>query len=188
MVLGDGTIGQMMEPVVVKEVTPKTYDNSWAAVGWEDKSRPRAVINSLSLDPNKLEKMNDHLQEKYRIIEEKEVLWETYNAEDCDILIVAFGTTARSARSVINEYTIPNHKVGLFCPLTVWPFPYKQLKEAAKGKKAVLVAEMNAGQMIDDVRLALGDSVPIHFYGRTGGVITGVEELYDNVKKIGEVL
>lgn len=188
MVLGDGMIGQMMEPVEIKEVEPAKTDKSWAAVGWSDKTRPRAIINSLSLDPGKLEKMNEHLQEKYKIISEKEVLYDTFNTEDCDILVVAYGSTARIARSAISENELKDKKAGLFCPLTVWPYPTKALQETAKGKKAVLVVEMSAGQMVEDVRLALGDTVPVHFYGRMGGIVPTSEEIFAEIKKLGEVL
>lgn len=189
IILGDGTIGQMMEPVVIPEREIPSFDKSWAATGdWDGKSRPRAVINSLSLDPYKLEAMNNVLQEKYRIIQEKEVMFETYKAEDCDILVVAYGTSARTVRSVIDEYQLDGHKIGLFTPLTCWPYPYKQLEAAAKGKKAVVVVEMSAGQMIDDVRLALGKDMPIHFYGRTGGVTAGADDIYQAIAKIGEAI
>ncbi|MDL2248303.1 3-methyl-2-oxobutanoate dehydrogenase subunit VorB [Tyzzerella sp. OttesenSCG-928-J15] len=188
MILGDGTIGQMMEPVIIKEKPPVKTDKSWAATGWSDKSRPRAVINSLSLDPVTLEKWNDHLQAKYKEVIANEVMFETYNTDDCDILVVAYGTTARTIRSVIDENELPGHKIGLFSPLTVWPYPEKQLKEAAKGKKAVLVVEMNAGQMLEDVRLSVGETAPIHFYGRTGGMIPTSEEIFAQIVKLGEVL
>lgn len=188
MVLGDGTIGQMMEPVIINEKTPVKTDKSWAATGWSDKSRERAVINSLSLDPVTLEKWNIHLQAKYKEVVKNEIMFETYNTEDCDILVVAYGTTARTIRSVIDENELKGHKIGLFSPLTVWPYPEEQLRAAAKGKKAVFVVEMNAGQMLDDVKISVGNIAPIHFYGRTGGMIPTSEEIFAEIAKLGEVL
>ena len=187
IVLGDGVIGQMMEPVIINEKKPLAVDKSWATVGWSDKSRPRAIINSLSLVPSELEQFNLNLQAKYKKIKETEVLYETYNMEDSDILVVAFGSTARTIRSAIDENELKGHKIGLFTPISLWPYPEKELKEASKGKKAVLVVEMNAGQMLEDVKLSVGDNAPIHFYGRMGGVIPTAEEIFAEIVKLGEV-
>jgi len=188
IILGDGIIGQMMEPVIIPEKKPIAVDKSWATTGWSDKSRKRAVITSLYLNPLELEKMNLDLQAKYKKIKETEVLYETYNTEDCDILVVAYGSTARTIRSAIDENELKGHKIGLFTPISLWPFPEKELLEAAKGKKAVLVVEMSAGQMVEDVRLSVGATAPIHFYGRIGGVIPTAEEIFAQIVKLGEVL
>ena len=188
MVLGDGIMGQMMEPVVINEVTPLKTDKSWATVGWSDKSRERAVINSLSLNAATLEEWNNHLQAKYKVIRENEALYEEYNTDGCDILMVAYGTTARTVRSVIDENQLEGHKIGLFTPLTAWPYPEKELKKASEGKKAVFVVEMSAGQMLEDVKLSVGNNAPIHFYGRTGGIVPTAEEIFAQIVKIGEVL
>ncbi len=189
MVLGDGLIGQMMESVVIPAKEPKQFDKSWASTGWKDKTRPRAVINSLSLDAAKLETMNHHLQDKYAKIIENEVLFETYQADSCDILIAAYGSTARIVRSVIDESPAePGKKIGLFNPLTLWPYPYNQLRECSKGKKCVLTVEMSAGQMVEDVRLAVGDGVPVRFYGRTGGIIPTADEIHEEIVRIGGAL
>ena len=187
IVLGDGVIGQMMEPVVITEKKPLDIDKSWATVGWKDKSRPRAVINSLSLDPPELEQWNLDLQAKYKKIKETEVLYETYNMEDADILVAAFGSTARIVRSAIDENELKGHKIGLFTPISLWPYPEKELREASKGKKSVLVVETNAGQMLEDVRLAVGDNAPVHFYGRMGGIIPTAEEIFAEIAKLEEV-
>lgn len=188
IILGDGVIGQMMEPVIIKEKKPVKTDKSWATVGWKDKSRPRAVINSLSLVPSELEEWNLNLQAKYKKIKESEVMYETYNMEDSDILVVAYGSTARTIRSAIDENELKGHKIGLFTPISLWPYPEKELKEAAKGKKAVLVVEMSAGQMLEDAKLAIGESAPVHFYGRMGGIIPTAEEIFAQIVKLGEVL
>jgi len=188
IILGDGVIGQMMEPVVIQEKKPIKVDKSWATVGWKDKNRPRAVINSLSLVPSELEEWNLNLQAKYKKIKESEVLYETYNMEDSDILVVAYGSTSRTIRSAIDENELKGHKIGLFTPISLWPYPEKELKEATKGKKCVLVVEMSAGQMLQDVKLAVGDTAPVHFYGRMGGIIPTAEEIFAQILKLGEVL
>ena len=188
IILGDGIIGQMMEPVIIPEKKPIPTDKSWATTGWSDKSRKRAVITSLHLNPIELEKMNLDLQAKYKTIKEAEVLYETYNTEDSDILVVAYGSTARTIRSAIDENELKGHKIGLFTPISLWPFPEKELLEAAKGKKAILVVEMSAGQMVEDVRLSVGAAAPIHFYGRIGGVIPTAEEIFEQIVKLGEVM
>ena len=186
MILADGLIGQMMEPVVIPEKEPKAYDKSWATAGWRDKSRQRAVITSLSLQPAELEAMNVRLQEKYNRICEKETLFETYHAEDCDVLAVAYGTVARIVRSVIDEYKDPDVKIGLFTPLTAWPYPHKQLEACCRGKKAAIAIEMSAGQMVEDVRQSAGALLPVHFYGRMGGVVPTADEIFKAIKKVGE--
>ena len=188
ILLGDGIIGQMMEPVVIPEKTPIAVDKSWATTGWSDKSRKRATISSLSLVPTELEQINLDLQTRYKKIKETEVLYETYNTEDCDILVVAYGSTARTIRSAIDENELKGHKIGLFTPISLWPFPEKQLFEASKGKKAVMVVEMSAGQMVEDVRLSVVANAPVHFYGRMGGVIPTADEIFAQIVKLGEVL
>jgi len=119
IILGDGVIGQMMEPVVIQEKAPIKVDKSWATTGWKDKSRPRAVINSLSLVPSELEEWNLNLQAKYKKIQEAEVMYETYNMEDSDILVVAYGSTSRTIRSAIDENELKGHKIGLFTPISL---------------------------------------------------------------------
>jgi len=186
IILGDGLIGQMMEPVTIEKKIPIATDKSWATTGWRDKSRPRAVINSLSLDPDELERFNIRRQEKYRLIREREARFSTINAEDCDILAVAYGSVARIMRSVVADHQGGGPKIGLFCPQTLWPFPYKELAALAQGKKAVFCAEMSAGQMLEDVKLAVLNAAPVRFYGRMGGVVPTAEELYEEILKIGE--
>lgn len=184
IILGDGLIGQMMEPVTIEEKAPVKIDKSWATVGWKDKTRPRAVINSLALDPYELENWNIERHQRYQKIKDTEVLYTTQNADDCDILIVAYGSVARIARSVVDENSSPELKIGLFCPLTLWPFPEKALAAYAKGKKAVICLEMSSGQMVEDVKLAVMNDAPVRFYGRMGGVVPAAEEIYEEIKKI----
>jgi len=188
IILGDGLIGQMMEPVTIEEKTPVAVDKSWATTGWSDKSRPRAVINSLGLDPNELERTIIERHKKYETIKETEVKYATLNADDCDILVAAYGSVARIMRSVIDDNTDENLKIGLFCPLTLWPFPEKELAALAKGKKAVMCVEMSSGQMLEDVKLAVLESAPVHFYGRMGGVVPTAEEIYGEIVKLKEAL
>ena len=178
IILGDGVIGQMMEPVIITEKTPIQTDKSWATTGWKDKSRPRAVINSLSLNPNELEGWNNNRLERYRRIKENEVKYSTVNAEKCEILVVAYGSMARIISSAAEG------DIGLFCPQTLWPFPEKELAAYAKGKKAVLCVEMSQGQMLDDVKLSVFNTAPVHFYGRSGGVVPTTEEIMEQIKKL----
>ena len=187
IILGDAIIGQMMEPIEVREKTPVVTDKSWATTGWKDKSRKRAVINSLYLNTGELEALTLDRQERYRKLAENDTLYKTFNAEDCDILVVAFGSVARTARAVVEEYG-EELRAGLFCPLTLWPYPGEDLARLAKGKKAVLCVEMSTGQMVEDVRLAICGETPVSFYGRTGGVVPTEEEIYAEISRLKEAL
>jgi len=186
IILSDAIIGQMMEPAQLREKTPVKTDKSWATVGWKDKSRPRAVINSLHLDPVELEAKNLRRVERYNRIEESEVMYSAIGA-DRDILIVAYGIMARIARAVIEEEGA-KLGAGLFNPISLWPYPYKELNAAAKGKKAVLCAELSTGQMIDDVRIAVAGEAPVMFYGRTGGIVPTEKDVYNEILRIKEAL
>jgi 2-oxoglutarate ferredoxin oxidoreductase subunit alpha len=130
----------------------------------------------------------DKRQERYELVKKNEVKYNTYHAEDCDILVVAYGSVARIVRSVIDENQNENLKIGLLCPLTLWPYPEKELAALAKGKKAVVCIEMSSGQMLEDVRLAVMNEAPVRFYGRMGGVVPTAEEIYAEIVKIKEVL
>ncbi|MDR1700558.1 MAG: 3-methyl-2-oxobutanoate dehydrogenase subunit VorB [Lachnoclostridium sp.] len=188
MMLGDGLIGQMMEPVSLHEKKPMDTDKSWATTGWDRKSRERAVVNSLSLVAEELEQLNIKRQKKYETIKETEVKYSTVNAQDCDILVVAYGSVARIVRSVIEENQDENLKIGLFCPLTLWPYPEKELRALSKGKKAIFCVEMSSGQMLEDVKLSVLEAAPIHFYGRMGGMVPTEEDIYAKIKELKEVL
>lgn len=189
MILSDGIIGQMMEPVVLPEQRPRRTDAEveeqcpWATTGRRSSRKPN-IITSLELQPEQMEANNLRLQEKYRTIRENEVRYEATECEDADCMIVAFGSAARIADSAIKEMRESGMKVGLFRPITVWPFPEKELRKMAEGKKFILVVEINAGQMIQDVRLSVGNTVSVHHYGRLGGMVPEPTEIIDAVNKL----
>ncbi|MBQ0073942.1 MAG: 3-methyl-2-oxobutanoate dehydrogenase subunit beta, partial [Prevotella sp.] len=182
-------IGQMMEPVALPPQRPRRTDEEvreqcpWATTGRRVSRKPN-IITSLELKPEAMEANNLHLQEKYKTIRDNEVRYETQMCEDAEYLVVAFGSAARIAESAIREMRADGIKAGLFRPITVWPFPEKELREVAKGKKFILVAEINAGQMIQDVRLSVGDSIAVHHYGRLGGMVPEPKEIIDTVKNL----
>lgn len=184
MILADGIVGQMMEKVTLPPARPRRTEEEvraqcpWAADGRRGR-RQRNVITSLELSPQRMEEINERLQATYRRLEENETRWEETGTDDADMLIVAFGSVARicaKAREMAREQGL---KVGIIRPITLWPFPKKAIAEAAKGKKGILCVELNAGQMIEDVRLAVHDSVPVKHYGRLGGNIPSPQEIVD---------
>ena len=187
MVLGDGLIGQMMEPVEfrsdrapLKKLPPKT----WAATGC-DGSRPTNIINSLFLDPEELERHNLKLKAKYDRMVADEIRVATYGAEgDFDVLIVAYGTVARVCSTAIDELREVGLRVALLRPITLFPFPYEAVREAAVQARAVLVVELSAGQMIEDVQLALARSRPVHFLNRMGGMLVSPDEVVAKARAI----
>ena len=188
MILSDGVIGQMMEKVVLPPYKPRRTEEQilkecpWASTG-HTKDRGVNVLTSLELKSEIMEVRNLHLQAKYQQIKENEVRYEQTLTDDADYLIVAFGSAARIAEKAIEMAREEGIKVGLFRPITLWPFPEKQVAEAAKGKKGVLVAEINAGQMIEDVRLALNGTVRVEHYGRLGGIVPDPEEMVNAIKE-----
>ncbi|MGQ9856240.1 MAG: 3-methyl-2-oxobutanoate dehydrogenase subunit VorB [Fervidobacterium sp.] len=187
LIIADGVIGQMMEPVTFPEfrdlnTLPKHGD--WALTGAA--GREKHIVVSFDIDPYVLEKMNLKLVEKFKKIEAKEKRWEEYKLEDAEIVITAFGTVGRIAKSVVEQARREGIKVGLFRPITLWPFPYERLEEIAKGKKLIFDVEMNMGQMLEDVRLAVKDHAPIEYYGRLGGVVPTPDEILQALKsKLG---
>jgi 2-oxoglutarate ferredoxin oxidoreductase subunit alpha len=185
MVLGDGLIGQMMEPVEFKaDRTPiKTLEpKTWASTGWNG-DRPRAVINSLFLDPDALERHNLKLKAKFDRMRADELRWsETNTDDDYDVLIVAYGTVARVCSTAIEELADSGLKVAMVRPISLFPFPYAAIRQAAEKAKAVLVVELSTGQMIEDVQLALRATRPIHFHCRLGGMLVSPEEVIDKVR------
>ncbi len=183
MILADGTMGQMMEPVSLDANAVETYDKSWATVG-TGKHEGRNIINSLSLSPKQLEDWNIDRYARYKIIEENEVMYEEYMTEDAEIVIVAFGIAARVSKNAIKEARRRGIKVGMLRPITLWPFPKKALNGLADKAKAFLSVELNMGQMADDVKLATNCKKPVYFYGRTGGVIMTPEEILGEIEKI----
>jgi len=171
IILGDGMLGQMMEPVQLPpEVQLKKLPHKdWTLTG--AKGRPSRFIRSLILDPTEEEEHNWKLMRKYEKISKEEVKWEALCVEDAKMVVVAFGIAARIAKGAIKRVRGEGLKVGLLRPITLWPFPSKALRELAKKVKHFFVFEMNMGQMVEDVRLALNGSGEVHFYGRPGGVI-----------------
>lgn len=188
MILSDGVIGQMMEKVVLPPFKPRRTEEEikkecpWATVG-RTKNRKPNIITSLELKSEVMEERNLHLQEKYNTIQENEVRYETQQLEDADYIIVAFGSAARIAEKALELAREEGLKVGLFRPITLWPFPQKELAEAAQGKKGVLVAEINAGQMVQDVRLAINNTVKVEHFGRLGGIVPEPEEIVKALKE-----
>lgn len=188
MILSDGVIGQMMEKVVLPPFKPRRTEEEikkecpWATVG-RTKNRKPNIITSLELKSEVMEERNLHLQEKYNTIQEKEVRYETQQMEDADYIIVSFGSAARIAEKALELAREEGLKVGLFRPITLWPFPQKELAKAAQGKKGVLVAEINAGQMVQDVRLAINNTVKVEHFGRLGGIVPEPEEIVKALKE-----
>ena len=185
MILGDGILGQMMEPVEVNRVRQKTFDElpkkNWALTGC--KGRKPQSIKSLLLKDGALEEWNKTLQAKFRMIEKKEVKCEEYKTKDAKVIVVAYGTTSRIARASVDELRKKNIKVGLIRPITLWPFPHKAIRRHADKKVKFVVVEMSAGQMVEDVRLAVQDDKRVSFYGRMGGGVPTKEEVTKSILK-----
>ncbi|HNW67707.1 MAG TPA: 3-methyl-2-oxobutanoate dehydrogenase subunit VorB [Bacteroidales bacterium] len=188
IILSDGMIGQVMEKVVIDDYKPRWTDEyiaktcPWAVVG-KPAGRNHNIITSLELDSAKQEQININIQKKYKVCEEKEVRYEMINCEDAEYLFVAYGSSARICQKTIELARAEGIKVGLFRPITLWPFPSKQLKEAAKNVKGILSVEMNAGQMIEDVKLATECRVKAEHFGRYGGMIPDPNEILVALKK-----
>lgn len=188
MILSDGVIGQMMERVVLPPQKPRRTDDEvmrecpWATTGRTAGRKPN-IITSLDLKPEEMEKHNIRLQEKYALIRQREVRYEAKWCDDAQWLVVAFGSAARIAEKAIEEARDEGINAGLFRPVTLWPFPDEALRRAAQGKRGVLVAEINAGQMIQDVRLALNGSVPAEHFGRLGGIVPEPYEIVEALKR-----
>ena len=183
MVLADGLLGQMMEPVTLPEVKDlQIPPKPWATTGMMG-GKPQSIINSLGLVGEELEKINVRLQEKYKEIAANEVRFEEEGTKDADLIVVAYGTSARVAKSAIAKAKAEGKKVGLFRPITLWPFPSKRLKELAESCKGFLAVEMSAGQMVEDVKLAVNGRVPVDFYGKLNGTIPSVREVYEAIIK-----
>lgn len=186
MILADGLLGQMMEPVSFPEPNTKTIDKSWACDGHKNK-REHNIINSLFLTPEILENSVINRYKRYEIIEKEETDSEIYLCEDAEIVVCAFGATARVAKSAVNSARAEGIKAGLFRPKTLWPFPEKEIKKATESSNRILSVEMSMGQMIDDIRLATECNIPTSFFGHTGGVIPKPAEILEEIKKLGGV-
>ncbi len=184
MVVADGMIGQMMEPVdFEKERKVRNLpEKTWAANGTKGQRKPN-VINSLYLQSEELEQHNLRLENKYKSIEENEVQYEMYKTEDAELVFVSYGTVSRIVKTTIDQMREDGYKVGLIRPKTLWPFPNKAFKEIPNAKN-LLVVEMSLGQMIDDVKLACECKLPVDFYGRSGGMIPSPAEIANKAKEI----
>ncbi|HTZ96855.1 MAG TPA: 3-methyl-2-oxobutanoate dehydrogenase subunit VorB [Terriglobales bacterium] len=175
VVLTDGFVGQMMEPLEIDYHEPKLPEKPWAVKGTAE---TRAnMVSSIFLEPDELEKHIREMEAKYIRCEEAETRYETYRTDDAEILLVGFGIVSRVLRSTVESLRKEGLKAGLFRPITLWPYPSKALVEAAARVQKVLVVELSNGQMIEDVKLALNGNVPVEFYGRVGGNVPTVEEL-----------
>ncbi|TCO71802.1 3-methyl-2-oxobutanoate dehydrogenase subunit VorB [Marinisporobacter balticus] len=184
VISADGMIGQMMEPIEFKEAPKRELlPKDWATIGTKGQREPN-IINSLALDPAELEKHNIHLKEKYDLMEKNEVRYELYNMENAELVIVAYGTTSRIVKNAIAAMKEEGIHVGLIRPITLWPFPMKAFDAIPETTKALLSVEMSMGQMIDDVKIANEGKLPVHFYGRSGGMIPTPDGIVESVKKV----
>ncbi len=188
MILSDGVIGQMMEKVILPDQRPRRTDEEvakqcpWALTGRKG-GRKQNKVFTLEFDSEKMEQNNLRFQETYKKIAENEVRVEMIGTDDCDYLLISFGSLARVCQKVRELAEEEGVKVGIIRPITLWPFPYKEIAEAAKNVKGIMVAELNAGQMIEDVKLAVkSDDIPVVHYGRMGGIVPNPEEVYEALK------
>lgn len=183
-IVSDGMLGQMMEPIEFKKQRRKsTPDKDWTVAGHSGKREP-IIIKTMSLVPEILEENNRRLQEKYKAIEESEYQYERFRTEDAEIIFTAYGSTSRIVKDSIELMAKAGIKAGLIRPRTLWPFPVQPFTRLKPVCKQIVCVEMNSGQMIDDVRLAVGDSFPVTFYGRSGGVIPTPGEVAEHVKEL----
>ena len=187
MILADGMLGQMMEPVVLPERKTEFIDKPWAVTGTKGK-RPHNVVTSLHLQPEDLEATNVDRFERYDHIKATEQRAEEYLTEDADIVLVAFGATSRIARSAVNKARAIGIKAGLIRPVTLWPFPTQAIERAIPTASAFLTVEMNMGQMVEDVRLTVLGRKPVEFFGRAGGIIPTPAETLAVVERISDKL
>ena len=185
MILADGTMGQMMEPVSLDAGEVKSYEKPWALTGTKCE-REHNIVNSLYLKPEELEAKNFERYEKYKAIEENEVMYEEYLMDDAEMCVVAFGITSRVAKNAINEARANGVKVGMIRPITVWPFPKKVLEAAAEKCKAFICVEMSMGQMIEDVELAIRCKKPVYLCNRVGGMIPTPEDVLAKINEVNE--
>ncbi|AEG61258.1 3-methyl-2-oxobutanoate dehydrogenase subunit VorB [Desulforamulus ruminis] len=185
MVVGDGILGQMMEPVELdEEVTlPEIPAKPWAAGGLKGRTAPN-IINSLYIVPEACEDLNKKLFAKYETITQRETRWEEYRLEDAEIVLTGFGTAARIAKSVVDKARAEGIKAGLIRPITLWPFPSEVYAKAAEQAGQFLCVEMSMGQMVEDVKLAVNGRKPVGFYGRSGGMVPLAKDVFAEVKKL----
>ena len=188
MILADGLLGQMMEPVTFKVGEIQHHDASekpWATNGHGNKRRHN-IVNSFYLQAEELERLNIERFERYEIVKKELHEAELYKTEDADIVVAAYGSVARLAKAAVDRAREAGIKAGLVRPVTLWPFPVQEVREACRNAKRVLCVEMSMGQMIDDVKLALDCRIPVEFYGRTGGVVPKPTAIFEQIKLLSE--
>jgi len=184
LILSDGAIGQMMEKVTFKDyVAPKVDKSAWATTG-KPATRERNYITSLFIQPERMEQHNLKLEAKFSLMREHEVRWEEMNTVDADYLLVAYGLSARICQKAMDIARAKGIKVGLLRPISLFPYPYKRLQELAAQVKAVLTVELNNGQMVEDVQLAVKGKVPVDFFGRLGGMIFTPEDIEQQIENL----
>lgn len=182
MILADGTIGQMMEPISFEDVEVEHYDKPWALTGTECK-RKHNIVNSLYLQPDVLEKKNFERYEKYKAVEANEALHESYLMDDADVCVVAFGIAARVAKNAVVAARGEGIKAGMIRPITLWPFPKQALSQAADQVKSFLSVELSMGQMVEDIQLASGCRRPVSLCNRVGGMIPSPDQVLESIRK-----
>ena len=182
MILADGTIGQMMEPISFEDAQIEEYEKPWALTGTKGQ-RAHNVVNSLYLKPDELEVKNFQRYERYKIVEEKEAMWEEYMMEDAELCVVAFGIASRVAKNAVVAARKEGIKVGLIRPITLWPFPKAALAAAADKVNGFISVELNMGQMIEDIRLYTQSKKPVALCNRCGGMIPSPDEVLESIRK-----
>ncbi len=184
VILADGFVGQVSEPILLRSPAPPAPPRPWSVTG--AKGRKKNIIRSIRIQPDELERHNLHLAEKYAGMEENELRYEPYMTEDADIVLVAYGSVARAAKTAIEDARSQGIRVGLLRPISLYPFPYKVLSDLACKATGVLVAELSLGQLIEDVRLALGPSLPVYHVHRLGGNVLSAGEILRTVTDISQ--
>lgn len=182
MILADGTMGQMMEPVSLDFKVEEAPAKPWATTGTK-MAREHNIVNSLSLVPEELEQLNFDRYERYKVVEENETRYEEYMVDDADIIIAAFGIAARVSKNAVNEARAQGIKAGLIRPITLWPFPKAPFRKAAEHAKSMISVELSMGQMIEDVKLATECRVPVTLCNRAGGMIPSPEQVLEAIKE-----
>lgn len=183
VILSDGAIGQMMEKVILPEPIQYKPNKPWATTG-KTPDRKRNILTSLFIESEAMEKRNLKLQEKYRKIKKNEVRYEEYKTDDAEVIVIAYGLCSRISKKAVEIGREAGIKLGLFRPITLWPFPSKQIEELASRDqvKFFISIEMNAGQMVEDVKLAVCGKKPVHFFGRLGGIVPTPDETFNAIK------
>ena len=188
MIMGDGMLGQMMEPVSFPQHDDSVvFDKSWAC-DTTGMKRNKNIVNSLYINPDELENLVWERQKRYDVITEKEARAESFFCDDADIVLVAYGTIARVAMNAVKKARAMGIKAGLIRPITLWPFPEKEIQKVANTAKSFLSVEMSTGQMVYDVKLAVNGKCPVEFYGRTGGVVPVPQEILDKIVEMSKKL